>query len=176
MRDIIDKKHKYYIEDKILIIPHIQAESIKVYNYWQTLIDSDRLKYRLCDTVLPDISDVYDIFNNPLNQVYYIYDIDSNKYIAEYMLNNFQAKTCQIHFSFLPIHPLRSIRIGKNVTDFLLELGIIDSLFGVTPVSNKLACRFIERVGFEHQFVLRSGCKYFGSIDDALISVKQENL
>lgn len=88
-------------------------------------------------------------------------------------LNCFEGRTARVHFSTLPIcKPGHSIKHGLNFTRWCLtapnpeHLGHswLNTLVGCTPANNKLALRFIKRIGF----------KIMGQIPEALVPVKSQ--
>ena len=148
-----------------------------VESYWAALEDSGRLKYRLCDTKDPDFSDVLRMIKLNGPHLYFVEFPDVLPIAAEFMLNNFSGKAAQIHFS---LHPQLPTRLGlpmvrhivESIFDWQTQDGkpYLDSLFGLTPVTNRAACIFVLKVGFKKRFVLPSGMWDRGEAVDAMVT------
>lgn len=73
-------------------------------------------------------------------------------------LNSFEGRTARVHFSSLHgCKPGHSVKHGINFTRWVLsapdpanpEINWLNTLCGLTPASNRLALRFIKRLGFK---------------------------
>jgi len=93
-------------------------------------------------------------------------------------LNLFFGGSAGVNFClFPPVWGKQSLIIGK---DFIREVFAMEdavrggpwrhSLFGLTPSTNKLALRFLRRVGFKDQGVIPSGARVHGMLVDAVIT------
>ena len=155
-----------------IIVNHMEVPYIELIDeYWQDVVSSGHILNRLSDVSSPEITDVYDMLRESGDNIYYIWSLSSRMIIGEYMLDNSYARTVQLHFS---IHSglgiLDKFRLGIYTTDKLLE--VYSSLYGVIPLKNSRANKFIHGIGFEPKLILKGGCYYNCEVSDALVSVK----
>ena len=148
--------------------------------YFESLIDSGLLRQRLCDVENPTWDDVVDMIGRMGRQMYLVSQPDG-RVLAEFTLDNFTGKSAQVHFSMWPENrPQFSMHLARTVTDQVLNAWTLQdsdepylySLYGLTPVKNRAACAFVQRVGFKKVCILPGGHKYQGRIDDALVTIK----
>lgn len=145
--------------------------------YWNSIIDADLLKLRLCDVVNPTIADAY---KAAIPGSYMVYDKEEERIVAEFLLNGFIGKACQVHFSMRPSNsPQQSMKLAREITSSVLnEWKTVDgepylmSLYGLTPVCNRAACAFVRRVGFKKIGILPGGQWTDGKAVDAMITLK----
>ena len=166
-------------------IAHVTQVPFDMYKeYWDDMIASGRLKYRLCDSVNPSWDQIGAMFQANGNNMYFA--MADGKPFGEFMLNNFTGKSAQIHFS---VHPTLHVRKGipyvretvRQVLDWKVQNKpneyYLHTLVGLTPVSNRAACVYVLRVGFVKQFILPAGIADRGKIVDAMVSTcTRENL
>jgi hypothetical protein len=148
-----------------------------VETYWSALEAAGRLKYRLCDTEEPGFSDVLRMIKYNFPHLYFVKFPDVALIAAEFMLNNFSGKAAQIHFS---LHPQLHTRLGlpmvRHVTESIFDwkakdgTPYLNSLFGLTPVTNRAACIFVLKVGFKKRFILPGGMWDRGKAVDAMVT------
>ena len=150
----------------MVILPLIEVDGVVVRAYWDALLTADTLKYRFSDEVDPDIEIVRDVIRRMYRGMFAV--VESGVMIAEYTLEGFTGKSAQLHFSF---HPSRGDK--KEVCRLVLAeiFKTLDSVYGLTPKPNRVACIFALRNGFKKLGILPSGCTYMGQIVDAQISV-----
>ena len=157
---------------------HISQVPVETYvKYWDDLITADRLRFRLCDTVNPTWKDIHRMFQINMNHMYLAMYKDTP--VGEFMLNNFSGKAAQVHFS---VHPSLHIRIGipvvREIVWQILNWKVqgqpneyyLHSLVGLTPVTNRAACIYVLRVGFQKRFILEAGMCDRGEIVDAMLT------
>lgn len=164
------------------VMPVKHAHPDVVQTYWQTLHMHDTLKYRLCDVNNPTWSDVKDMIIRMGQSMYVIYDSERKEIISEFMLENFTGHSAQVHFSMHPANTTPySLRVAREATDDILNLWTRDadrkvpylqSIYGLTPVTNRAACIFVQKVGFRKLGVLPGGMSDRGQIVDAMLTVK----
>lgn len=168
--------------ENITIIPVSLLPEDVVETYWQTLYMENTLRFRLCDTIDPTFEDVKDIIRRAHGQMYMVIDITTKEAVAEFMLENFTGRSAQVHFSMHPRNNFKdSIKIGNYANDTVLNEWIhpeyngpyLESLFGLTPVTNRAACLFIRRCGYKKIGVLPKGIKDRGKIVDAMITIRE---
>lgn len=166
----------------ILPISGIPPEELEL--YWQTLYMEDTLRFRLCDTVDPTWTDVLQMMKRCHHTMYNVVDRESKRLVGEFMFENFTGRAAQIHFS---MHPNNSTRFSLNMatwaTDTILnewqhpEGGpYLHSLFGLTPVTNRAACIFVQKCGFKKIGVLPGGMHDRGNVVDGMITVKEREV
>ena len=165
------------------VFPVLDIPQQVVYTYWEALDAADLLRYRLCDLKNPTVADVETMVKQFGQSMYNVYDPAEERLVAEFALTNFTGKSAQVHFSMHPANkPQRSMQLAREVTDQILnqwsEQGNPDapylySLYGLTPTCNRVACAFVQRVGFKKIGVLKGGQRFAGEIADAMITVKE---
>ena len=83
-----------------------------------------------------------------------------------------ESTRARIHFYVFPPyrHSLLTKRVASVVLAYLFGTRGFDMLYGLTPVENRLALRFIHRIGFEPVGRLTNAVKDHGAPSDAIIS------
>ena len=160
------------------------AEVTDVIQYWQDLLDRDVLKYRIPEVLHPTLSTVQDMLRRMHNSCFVAVD-ENRKIVGECMLDNFQGLCAMVHFSIHPhCYGRKGVQIAVESSKQLFKLRrdnskipYVQTLLGVTPVSNKLATRFIQKVGFKKVHTLRNAfwLAYNKSYDDGLVTVLESN-
>lgn len=166
--------------DNLVILPAANAPYESVRAYWEALKEADTIKYRLCDIADPGYDEVAIMYSNPALNCFVIIDTKTLFVKGEFMLENFTGRSAQVHFSMHPDNGFKeSIAIGTWANDTALatwkhpEGGpYVKSLFGLTPMSNRVACLFIQRCGYKKIGVLPSGITDRGEVVDAMISIR----
>jgi len=178
--------------EESIAVPLYSLPPKDVFSYWEDLKNSARLEMRLCDTSDPDMDDVKRMIEmNGPHMYHVIFPHTSTRtpshmpshmstpIAAEFMLNNFTGKAAQIHFS---VHPLLHIRKGlplvKHIVHSIFTWRVknspreayLDSLYGLTPVTNRAACLYVLKVGFKKRFVLPHGMWDKGKPVDAMVT------
>jgi len=160
------------------IVPLLAMPSDEVQFYFQTLAMHGLLKYRLSDYDDPQWEDVKDVIRRMGNHMYVL--TTDKRILAEFTLENFTGRAAQIHFSMHPgntaFQNLKLCRYGLKTIlstwrqeDDELE-PYLDSLYGLTPIHNRVACLFVLRAGFKKLGTLKSACQYCGHICDGMIT------
>lgn len=172
------------MRESYAIIPVFDVPYPFVVGYWQSLLDADLLRYRLCDVQEPSLKDVEQLVSQNGPSMFMVFDTGLKEIRAEFALTNFTGKAAMVHFSMHPENePQRSMHYARTVTDQVLnEWGEKDNpsvpylyaLYGLTPVTNRAACAFVRRVGFKKIGVLPKGQRSNGvDFVDALITIKE---
>ena len=154
---------------QVLPINGVDKEVVK--KYWKSLEAADTLKYRLSDVDNPVWDDVLEMMSRMGSRMFVV--VESGIVIAEFMLENFTGKAAQIHFSFHPKCKNKS-EACKLTLDTCFKS--FDTIFGLTPIKNRVACVFALMNGFKKLGILPSGCVYMGEIVDAQISIAVKGL
>ncbi len=165
---------------KYAAVPLLHLPVDQVQTYFQTLGVYDTLRYRFSDLDDPKWDDVIGIIQRVGKQMYMVLD-QYQRVVAEFMLEGFTGQSAQIHFSFHPelLTIQEKFEVGKYVlrtlfhdwTDPKTEKPFLQSVYGLTPLPNRVACIFALKAGFKKLGILPGGCKYLGGIEDAMISV-----
>ena len=166
------------------IIPVFDIPSQFVVDYWRSLLDSDLLRYRLCDVQDPDMNSAEQLMSQCGRFMFMIYANDTKELRAEFTLTNFTGKAAMVHFSMHPENtPQQSMHYARAVTDIVLNewsekdkpsAPFLYSLYGLTPVTNRAACAFVRRVGFKKIGNLPKGQRQNGDeFVDAMITIKE---
>lgn len=129
--------------------------------YWKKIIERDLLKFRLPDVVDPTIKDVMEMSKIPSNICYYLVDPLSKIIVAEAMLNGVQGLCAYLHFSFNPdFHGVEAVRIANIALSHIFEIRHkvsdrqLRTLIGMTPLSNRLAIKFLHKLKFKKLDIL----------------------
>lgn len=163
-------------------VPRFQLSETEEAVYWNTLLKSGQAKARFCEALVNTYADIRAILDAYSMHTFYVWDPEHSRLCAEGTLCNFVGLAAQVHFS---IHPNYRGSAGRQAAietlDWMMTLRrqeedqpLVKSIFGLTPVGNKLALKFIQCVGFELRGIL-PGAVYdapAGQYVDAVISVR----
>jgi len=161
------------------IVPLLALTTAKIQEYFQVLYMHDTLKYRFADIDEPQWADVIDVIKRMGKQMYFV--TNEEGILAEFTLEGFTGKSAQVHFSFHPtaLSTKEKLGVGKFTLDQIFnhwknpetDEAYLDSLYGLTPTPNRVACIFALKAGFNKLGVLPSGMRYRGAIVDAMVSI-----
>lgn len=156
------------------VLPLLKCEPDAIQTYWQTLYMHDTLKHRLCDVKNPSWTDVLDMIRRMGKNMYCAVD-ENGEIIGEFMLENKTGDAWQIHFS---IHPeakyVHTIHVCQKVREQVLTWPGCSTLFGLTPITNRVACITVLKAGFKKVGILPSGIRTHEGVVDAMISVSTQ--
>jgi len=179
---LVSELYKWGVSDSYLVVPSSSLEREQVQWYWNALAEADTLQYRWSDVVEPKADEVGALHYVTPN-TYFVVDVATRLPIAEFALCNFTGKAAQVHFSMHPVNPTSvNLFLAEHTTNLILnnwtevenlEKSYLDTLFGVTPKKNRVACLFIRKVGFTQLGVIPSGTMFKGEVDDALLTIKE---
>ena len=152
-------------------------------DYWTKMYESGRLRYRLCDIRDPTLKDVHDMLANPQMLTFNVYEPERDELTGEIMLCNFTGKAAQLHYSTHPDNtPQHNQYLCRSVTDDILDrwteakgsdIPFLYSLYGLVPVTNRVACAYGHRMGFKKMGVLPFGQRMNGDdFVDAMVFIK----
>jgi hypothetical protein len=158
------------------------AHSLITWYFNQLQLDN-LVKYAYYDGSVKDISTFYKICIDKSVTFFVLYDCDTNEPVAHVMLNGFEGLTCRGHFCILKKHHgIHAEYIGNAGRELIFDLKredgtpFVTTIVGLTPVKNKIACRFAQKIGFVKKFILPQAC-YLAydtpkpSYSDGMISV-----
>lgn len=174
-------EHTPYYE-RCFIAPAFGFDKGLVDDYWLALEEAGTLQFRLCDINKPHYSDVINMFQNKYLQHYNVYDTIKQQLVGEFMLENFMGRAAQIHFSMHPDNRFTdSINLAIWVGDQILnkwtntetKKPFLDSIYGLTPATNRVACIFVLKAGFKKIGYLYNSIKDRGKIVEAMIVEKR---
>lgn len=154
------------------VIPLLALPIDRVQTYWQTLYMNDTLKYRLADVNNPDWQDVLGMITRMGRGMWCLVEgIDEVR--GEFMLENRTGRAAQVHFSMHPDNDTAySLAITEQALQTIFSSMDVETLYGLTPTMNRVACLYIRKVGFKKIGILPKGINYMGRISDAVISVR----
>jgi hypothetical protein len=163
----------------MIIRPLLYLDKTQVQLYWQTLYMHDTLRFRLCDVNKPTWSDVLEMIVRMGKNMYHV--VVEDEIVCDFMLEGFTGKAAQVHFSMHPNNGFKhSLEIAEYVSDQILnhwkaapDETYLDTLYGLTPITNRAACIFALKTGFKKIGILPCGIKDRGKIVDAMLSIKE---
>lgn len=128
----------------------------RVVNFWKDMKTSGLLRSRMIEVAEPSLRDVEEMLADKTNACFVMWDAEKGKIAAETMLNNFRGLAAQVHFSIHPIyHGPIAVQIAREGAEQHFNLkseqtgDCLTTLIGLTPADNRLAIKFIKRVGFK---------------------------
>jgi len=167
--------------ESYLVVPAAGLDSSSVTSYWDGLKRADTLRFRFSDKDKPTAVWA-SAYSQSTPNFYFVVDVSTAVIVAEFALCNFVGKAAQVHFSMSPFQDSKlSTFLADEVTNMILhqwkdvenlEESYLDTLFGMTPVDNRVACLFIRKAGFKAIGTLVSGATYLGETTDALLTTK----
>lgn len=135
--------------------------------YYAQLEDDNTLHHAFYDGGVKSFYDFRNFCLDRLNLHYVIYSELYDAPVCHFYLNGFQGLTCMIHFSLSSTvygHG-ESVAFAKDALDLVFKLRrenaplpITRTLVGLTPITNKLAIRFLKAVGFQPLGTLDGSC------------------
>lgn len=164
-----------------VILPLMNIPPDVVELYWQTLYMENTLRFRLCDIIDPTFADVKNMIQRLGKQMYMIVDMETKQAVGEFMLEGFTGKAAQVHFSMHPKNTFKeSIQLGTWCNDTVLATWThpedgspyLQTLYGLTPVTNRAACIFTLKTGYKKIGILPNGMRDRGEIVDAQIAIR----
>ena len=178
---VLDNVYNLGIPNTYMIVPCMGVPQDTILNYWSDLKNANTLRYRWSDMFNPTVSAVMDRMEN-MAGMYSVIDCNTGEMVADFALENKTGRAIQVHFS---THPdwdsAKRSMLADQVSDQILyywkdinnmEQAYVDTIFGITPVNNRVACIFVLKSGFKKLGILPSGTTYLGKVTDALITIK----
>jgi len=149
------------------------AEGI-LYYYWRALNDDNLINSLFYDAKIRTFKDFRDFCLDRNKHFFVVFSNDEVLPVGHFHLTNFAGLTAYVHFSILRRGHghVSSVEIAKaTLTEFFKmrrynsPLPLVQTLIGVTPTRNKLACRFIKQVGFKPVTTIPGAC-YMHDLDE----------
>lgn len=164
-------------------MPMLKTPIEFVNEYWRSLIDADLLKFRLSEDDKPAMENVRALMYKCRRGMYFVFDKEEERIVAEFTLLNKLGMSMQVHFSMHPDNGMKkSIFLAKDVTYCVLnkwtlfdrpDEPYLHTLIGLTPAPHRRACLFIGKVGFKKQAVIPDASSFCGQICDLYVSIKR---
>ena len=184
--NLLSLVHNLGLEDCYVILPTVAVDDKALLSYWKTLEEYDTLKYRWADMFMPTATMVFHHIRSAEKsegyQTFVVMNCNDGSLVADLALENFTGRSAQAHFSMHPENDTKmSIQLGNLVTDAILDTwpdvkglkgAFLDTLYGLTPLSNRTACIFVMKTGMKKMGVLPSGITNQGKVEDAMVSFK----
>jgi len=178
---IVAQMQEFGFTDCYCVFPAEAFNDELIQTYWHQLGEADTLKFRFSDTVGITADEALKSVREAGHH-YFVVDTATGTLCSEFALTNFSGKAAQIHFSMHPDNNSKTSafladKVGnmillnwKDVTD--LSQRYLETMYGVTPVDNRVACIFVLKSGFKRLGTLPKGVWYLGKVIDAMLSVR----
>ena len=163
------------------IIPQLHTDIETLCEYWQAMEAADTLKYRWAAMEEPTWRKAIGALNEKVSLMFSILDWQ-DEMVAEFALENFTGKAAQIHFSMRPSNDTKTnLLLANTVIGLILERWksavdpskpYLETIYGLTPVLNRVACLFVLRSGMKKVGILPNGVDYLGEVCDALVTIR----
>lgn len=169
-----DNSSSLCLANRYILVPFHKFRQESVMQYWNDLKACGRLKRRIPQVLNPNFQSVMKMYEDKNNLCFMMYDPVQNRLCAETMLNGFRGLCAEVHFSMHPDYSgEESVYIAKSGVEQLFQTmkdiktgEYLTTLYGLTPTSNRLAIKFIKKVGFkildklENMFYIESSSTY----------------
>lgn len=144
----------------------LAAEGILWY-YWRQLLHDQLVDSLFYDTKMRSFWDflAFALDNNKI--FYVVFRIDDPHPVGHFHLTHFEGLTARLHFSLLrQVHGPEALKIAKATLHLIFKemrdepqpRPLVQTLFGITPTSNRLAIRFLTRSGFKPLATIQNAC------------------
>lgn len=150
--------------------------------YWRRLEEHGLHKVRFHSGEVETVDSFIDVVLDPKSVFFIVYDDETGAIYGECTLNNFMGKTAHVHFSTLPEFYRSVVQIGHETLNQIFELKGTDdtpwisALIGVTPETNRLAVKFIQKMKFKHVLTIPDMCKVGDILVPGFITVRQREV
>ena len=149
--------------------------------YFAQLLADDLAKHAFYDGYVTDPEQFVSLSLDPYILLFIVVDMDLRIPAAHFHLTSFTGRSAMVHFSLSKsIHGTRGRKLTIHTLGEIFKMTrkdgspLVTSLTGLTPLSNKLACRFIKQVGFEPKFTLKDSCAFAdGHHEDGLVTLME---
>lgn len=151
--------------------------------YFTKLQEDGLAKHAFYDGSVYDAEDFINLAFSQFIILYLVLDMtgDLPQVAGHCHLNGFQGRMAVSHFSMSEAYQgKKGIELGRAVSKELFKQKrqdggpLVTSLLGLTPMSNRLACRYAQLIGFKKQLIIKDACEFAdGHFEDAMVS-KQE--
>lgn len=176
----------HLVDLKILYEKNQKLAVSIAFDYFKKMEEQGLLKYY---DITGTIKNYIDFINFSLDKsgiCMLVWDMLRQESVAHVHLKDFEGYACRIHFNILrENHGLKAYDLAREVHEEVFSLRrkenlqepITSTLVGVTPTTNKAACRFVKRFGYKELAVLDRVC-YSNEIKDyvpGMLTIMTEN-
>lgn len=152
-------------------------------DYYFMLKEQRLLEYAFFDGSAKTETDFAKTIVNPMVIFAFIYDDPNGFPVGHVHLTNVVGYCAMGHFCILRDYHKYSIEIAKDSIEGVFSLKRTDgspfllNILGITPVSNKAAINFIQKIGFKPLCTLRKACMMFykNKYEDGLLTRLENN-
>ena len=146
--------------------------------YFRSLQADGLVKYAFCEGDVHDLSSWMEFLRRADTKVLFV--AHNDQAIGHLHLNNWMGYAAMAHFSCLRAYHRYAAAIGESVWGTISQWTRTDgtpylkTVYGLTPVWNKAAVRFLKKVGFE-QITIVPESSYIaceGVFSDSILSVR----
>ena len=139
----------------------------QIAQYYSVLSQDNLVEPCFYDGSVRNYADFFSFCLDRINLFLIIYERNTQKPLAHVTLNCFEGYTCRLHFGMTRAAHGRhqSLDIGYQVLSEVFKMTrttdgtpLTRMLVGVTPTINRLACRFIQDLGFKPMLTLDKSC------------------
>jgi hypothetical protein len=151
-------------------------------DYWNALLARRHARIRFCETQIDGLADIYEVLDGSGILTFYAWDSAFERICVEATLCNFVGLAAQLHFSVHPDYMGKAaLEICEETLQWMFSLRrmdedqpLIKSLYGLTPITNRLAIKFVLNNKFEKLGILPSSVfdHAKGQYVDAMISMR----
>ena len=151
--------------------------------YWTDLSEVHPfLEYRFCNFKKPTITDALEhTYRNPYSTFFVLPDNSGPdlRIRAEYTIETFQTLyprpgAAMIHFSFNPRFKDDMVNIVNFAHEAIFSTSL-QSLIGLTPVTNRPAQVMLKRLGYKRLTTLPGAAYHYGEPVDGILSVRKKD-
>lgn len=133
--------------------------------YWNELEKDGHVNKSFVDGTIQNFSQFFN-FSIDKNHVFFVVFEKGDLFpVGHVHINGFEGLTGRVHFSMLKKCRGRSAAIAKSALLEIFELKrkgtdtpLVKCLIGVTPRTNKLACKMVLAAGYRYLFDLEYAC------------------
>ena len=130
-------------------VPTLRDSQIK--DLWIRMVGEGTARTVFIDGTVQSADDFLASMKHPGNQLWVF--MEDGEPLVFFWLNSFEGRTARVHFcAFKTVWGRRAKEIAADglklcLTDRDGKGPLLDCLIGYTPVRNRLACRFIQKIG-----------------------------
>jgi len=119
-------------------------------DYYAKMDDQGLIEDAFPDGSMTSIAGFMAMCNELSSSVIFARDITTGEVAGHCYLTEQRGLACQVHFAVLKgFHGPIAITMAKDIARQVFKHSSLKTLVGLTPVTNRLALRFIDRVGYK---------------------------
>lgn len=154
----------------------------QIAQYYRTLLTDGLIESCFYDGSVQNYVDFFSFCLDRLNLFLIVYERNTQKPLAHVTLNCFEGYACRIHFGMTrEAHgrhkslDIAAQSVGEifRMTRYNDQTPLTRTLVGVTPTRNRLACQFIQELGFTPVATISQCCRYAkgNTFSDGLMTI-----